>query len=294
MLKIEKNVDTVSKNITVKDVVNIVISLIGIFLAIIEIVEIWHFFEIQQYRFVFYNTSICIIIILINVFSFMNKHKEIKAEISISKLEETNKNLLAVNDDVRCFKHDFNNIMQAINGYIDVKDINALEKYFNSVLKDCHHMNTVELLNYQVIDNPAIYAVLLNKYTIAKENDITMNIDILLSLKVFTEKAYVISRILGILLDNAIEATGSCIEKIVNVQFMKEKNKNIIVVENTYSDEEIDTNKIFDKGYSTKKSKGNSGLGLWKIKDIIKKDKALDLLTSTDNNLFKQQLEIYD
>ena len=87
-------------------------------------------------------------------------------------------------------------------------------------------MNVIETLNYKMLDNPAIYGVLLNKYKIAEENDIKMNIDVLISCDKLKEKSYVISRMLGILLDNALEATNECEEKLINVQFIKEDKRN--------------------------------------------------------------------
>lgn len=172
----------------------------------------------------------------------------------------------------------------------------SLHKYFNSLLKECNHMNVIDFLNCQASDNPAIYSVLLNKYKMAEERNIKMNIDILVSLNKFKEKSYEISRMLGILIDNALEATIECKDKVVNVQFLKEKarNKILIIIENTYIDKNIDTKKIFEKNYTTKKDKGNSGLGLWKIRDILKKDTSLDLYTTKDATMFKQQLEIYE
>ena len=48
---------------------------------------------------------------------------------------------------------------------------------------------------------------------------------------------------------------------------------------------------IFEKKYSTKP--GNSGLGLWEVRQILKKNNNLNLFTTKSNKLFKQQLEIY-
>ena len=123
-----------------------------------------------------------------------------------------------------------------------------------------------------------------------------MNIDVLISCDKLKEKSYVISRMLGILLDNALEATNECEEKLINVQFIKEdkRNKNLIIIENTYKDKDIDTTKIFEKNYTTKKNKKNSGLGLWKVHDILKKDHSLDLFTTKDDNMFRQEIEIYE
>ena len=122
-----------------------------------------------------------------------------------------------------------------------------------------------------------------------------MNIDILANIEKFNDKSYILSRMLGILLDNALEATSECKEKVINVQFLKEENKNrdVIIIENTYANTDVDTNKIFEKNYTTKKDKGNSGLGLWKIRDILRKNNNLDLFTTKDEVMFRQQIEIY-
>lgn len=97
----------------------------------------------------------------------------------------------------------------------------------------------------------------------------------------------------GILLDNAIEAANDCSEKVINVSIKSdEKNsRQLLIIENTYVDKNIDTDKIYDKGFSTKPN--NTGLGLWEVRQIIKKNNNLNLYTSKDDKYFKQQLEIY-
>ena len=106
-------------------------------------------------------------------------------------------------------------------------------------------------------------------------------------------KIYEFTRILGILMDNAIEATSECEEKIVNVSIRKNSRKHmqLLVIENTYKNKDIDTEKIYEKGYSTKSN--NTGLGLWEVRQILKKNNNLNLFTSKNNKYFSQQLEIY-
>ena len=281
-----------------KDIINSIITVLGVIavnIQMFEITKILSKYKIGMSRFIFYDIFTTLVMISLMIYGIYNKRQSILSKMNIAKLEESNKNLLELNDNVRCFKHDFNNIIQAIDGYIVLKDMNALQKYFNKLVKECNHMNIIDILSKQLTDNPAIYGILLNKYKIATENNIQMNIDIFVSLNNFGDKAYTISRMLGILLDNALEATNECENKIINVQFMKEENRNrsLIIVENTYENKDIDTNRIFDKHYTTKKDKGNTGLGLWKIRDILRKDTSLDLFTSKDDIMFKQQLEIY-
>ena len=100
--------------------------------------------------------------------------------------------------------------------------------------------------------------------------------------------------ILGILLDNAIEAAKESDEKIVNVKFQRnKKNNKVVIVENSYKDKDIDITKIFEKGYSTKPESPDHGLGLWNVKRILSHTSELELFTSR-GKMFKQEIEMYD
>lgn len=275
-----------------KDILTFSLSILGLVLSNLQVMELAKVSNNMEKLFI-YNFIICSVIVFTNVYILLNKRKVSKIEEDKKCLEEKNKNLLEVTDNMRCFKHDFNNIIQAIDGYIYLDDMKSLQVYFKSLLDECNHIKVVDSINCKIIENPAICGVLLNKYRIAEENNIEMNIDLLASLKELEEKSYVVSRMLGILLDNAIEATKECEEKLINFEVIKDfKNKKLVItIENTYENKDVDTCKIFEKNYTTKK--GNTGLGLWKIQDILRKDNSLELFTSKDDKMFKQKLEIY-
>ena len=104
---------------------------------------------------------------------------------------------------------------------------------------------------------------------------------------------YEFARILGILLDNAIDASSRSDEKIINLTFKNDykSSRQIVIIENSYSDKNIDIKKIFEKGVSFKEN--HTGLGLWNIQQILKKHNNINLFTSKDDKFFSQQLEIY-
>ena len=106
-------------------------------------------------------------------------------------------------------------------------------------------------------------------------------------------KIYEFARILGILLDNAIEASSECDEKILNIVFRNDvkNNRNIILIENTYNDKNVNIDEIFNKGFSGKEN--HTGLGLWEVKQILKKNNNINLHTTKNDKYFSQQLEIY-
>ena len=53
----------------------------------------------------------------------------------------------------------------------------------------------------------------------------------------------------------------------------------------------IDTEKIFEKGISGKEN--HTGLGLWEVRKLIKKNNNINQYTAKNDKFFSQQLEIY-
>lgn len=226
-----------------------------------------------------------------------------------SKLEQTkqlletekiyNQTLNTLHDNIRGFKHDFNNIVQAIGGYISANNMEGLKTYYRDLLEECQINNNLAVLNPEIINNPAIYSLLADKYYKAEKYNIKLNLEIFADLSNLNIKSYELTRILGILLDNAIEAASKCENKIVNVTFRKDKNRTklLIIIQNTYINKDVNVDKIFDKGYTTKTDdtpSQNHGLGLWEVRNYLKKNTNLDLYTTKTQELFSQQFEIYN
>ena len=66
--------------------------------------------------------------------------------------------------------------------------------------------------------------------------------------------------------------------KIINIQVRRDfkVKRNLIIIENTYKEQNINIDKIFEKGYSTKNAdKDSHGLGLWNIRRILQKNNNL-------------------
>lgn len=244
---------------------------------------------ILEYLFLFivlvvsFESIICAILLY---YSFRNK-KELE-EVRIY-----NNNLQSVNDNLRCFKHDLNNILQSIGGFIEVEDLNSLKRYYKDLLKDSYNIANIDNLDPEIVNNPSIYSLLSCKYHKAESQNVQMNFNIKTGFDNLDINDYELSRILGILLDNSIEASAECNEKIVNIMLCQdlEHKCNLLVIENTYLNKDIDTIKIFEKAYTTKPE--NTGLGLWEINKILNKHSNLSLYTTKDSRFFTQQLEIY-
>lgn len=212
---------------------------------------------------------------------------------ALEQTQQYNKTLCILHDNIRCFKHDYNNVITTIGGYVQSEDIEGLKKYYSQLLADCSRSNNLSTLSPEVINEPAIYSLLTNKYHKANELGIDINSEAFLDFHKLNMKIYEFTKILGILLDNAIEAAQECEKKIINVTICKDfkVNRQLLVIENTYKDKSIDTEKIYEKGFSSKLN--NTGLGLWETRQILKRNNNLNLFTTKNNEFFKQQLEIY-
>lgn len=260
--------------------------------------------SMQYYLVNFYSDNLPLLITIFSIFtlliyfiiSFYSLTRTAKLELTKQDLEETklyNKTLTILHDNMRCFKHDFNNILQAIGGYIQINDMEGLKKYYKQILKDCDKVNNLYVLSPDVINNPAIYSILASKYYSADAKGITINLDVFLDLNDLKMQVYEFTRILGILLDNAIEASSECEEKIINITIRNEESKHrqVLIISNTYPNKDVDTEKIYEKAYTTKPN--NTGLGLWEVRKILNKNNNLNLFTTKNSEFFTQQLEIY-
>ncbi len=229
----------------------------------------------------------------ISIYSLTRVMKLASTTQKLQNAEEYNKTLSILHDNVRGFKHDFDNIVTTIGGYVKTNDMEGLKKYYVQLEDDCQKVNSLYILNPKLINNPGVYSLLTTKYHEAEEKGIKVNMSLLLDLSKLNMKIYEFTRILGILLDNAIEASDESEEKVINIVFRDDakNHRQLIIVENTYKDKTVDTEKIFNKGFSGKEN--HTGLGLWEVRKILNKSKNLDLYTTKNEKYFSQQVEIY-
>ena len=235
----------------------------------------------------FINFSTIYSIIILNILTFYTLYL-----INLNHLNNNEiQNLTLICDSTRAFKHDFNNIMHAIGGYIKTNNLDGLKLYHDKLIPECFCINNLYQFHSKLMQNSAIYSIISNKYNLAEKNNIKMTLNISSNLNNLRIDDYSLTRILGILLDNSIEATKECKQKLINVTFEETNSKQSIIIENTFINKNISLNKIYDKNFTTKKN--NSGLGLWEIKKIINNYNNIKLITNIENNFFIQRLDLF-
>lgn len=265
----------------------------GIIAIIVQSITLFYYVDKLPIFITFLSFISLLVYFGISIYSLTRIFKLILTTRKLESAESYNNTLRILHDNVRGFKHDFDNIVTTIGGYIRTDDMEGLKKYYLQLEDDCQRVNNLYILNPDVVNNDGIYNLLAKKYHEADSKDIKVNITFLLDLSTLNMKIYEFARILGILLDNAIEASSECEEKIINLTFRNDtkNSRQLIAIENTYNNKNIDTERIFEKGVSEKDN--HTGLGLWEVRKLVKKSNNINLYTSKNDKFFSQQLEIY-
>lgn len=268
-----------------------VVSLIGCFIIYCNSLEMSLFMTDFPYEIFALNTISIVIYFYISMSNIIRMTRIEEKDMLIDNLETYNRTISIMYDSLSSFKHDYSNFVQAINGYVDTNNMDGVRDMVKDMTKEYTKLKSLGELNPNYINNPAVYSILTNKYYLAGKNDIMPNIRLNADFSGITKYNYEFCKILGILLDNAIEAAKQTKEKILKINANNEYGtKNIkIVIENSY-DNEINMEKLYDKGYTTKKEKGH-GLGLWIAMKIVNKNKRMSLNTQKGKT-FKQEFEM--
>ena len=243
-----------------------------------------------------------IIFILLCTYITVSVVKNIKLEtnnkIESAKLEQQKKYILALeknNNEIKKFKHDFNNIILGLDGYINNDDFNKekLKKYLNSTIMTFNNnieLNDIVIAKLNSIKVSSLKSLITNKVLIAQNNNIDADINIEGEITDFYTDEMQLSRILGILLDNAIEASLEVPDdKKIEVNIIQIDKTTDIQISNTFNNTGTPITDFNKEGFSTKGT--NRGLGLSSAHEIANKLNML-LNTEIDRNTFVQILTI--
>ena len=243
-----------------------------------------------------------LIFILLCTYITVSVLKNIKLEtnnkIESAKLEQQKKYILALeknNNEIRKFKHDFNNIILGLDGYINNDDFDKekLKKYFNSTIMNFNNnieLNDIVIAKLNSIKVSSLKSLITNKVLVAQNNTIDVDINIEGEITDFYTDEMQLSRILGILLDNAIEATLEVTDdKKIEMNIIQIDKTTDIQISNTFNNIGTPIADFNKEGFSTKGT--NRGLGLSSAHEIANKLNIL-LNTETDGNTFIQILTI--
>ncbi|MDE6388525.1 MAG: GHKL domain-containing protein [Lachnospiraceae bacterium] len=211
----------------------------------------------------------------------------------LENLNEYTKNLEMVYNNLRSFKHDYINIMASLAAYIDEKKYEELGTFFHEHIlpmqKNITQKNDAlnNLLHVHILE---IKSILYTKLLLAVNQDIEVNIDIPDEIDSIHMDPVDLTRMLGIYLDNAIEACLETEHPIVNFHLGKMNQDIVFIISNTFIDKGLSVAQMHKKEVTTK-GRGH-GIGLSNVSEILNRYDNIYHETLIDEDLFIQQVRI--
>lgn len=222
--------------------------------------------------------------------------KNYEAQKKVAYLENLNeytRNLEMVYNNLRSFKHDYINIMASLAAYIDEKKYDELETFFydhilpmqknltqnNTTLNNLLHVNVLELKS-----------ILYTKLLLAVNQNIEVNIDIPDTIDCIHMDPVDLTRMLGIYLDNAIEACLETEHPVINFHLGKLNDDVVFIISNTFLDKGLSISQMHKKDVTTKGH--GHGIGLHNVSEILNRYTNIYHETLMENGLFIQQIQV--
>lgn len=239
-----------------------------------------------------------IIIIGMLYFLAIKLQNEIKYKSKLkeaNQLKEYTESLEAMSGELRKFRHDYVNILSSITGYVDDNDMEGLRKHlYSEIIPLEKHiiMNNSRLDLLKNIKVPEVKGLVSSKIIKAQELNINVTVDVLEEIPSLNGDIVSLCRILGILLDNAIEESIYMEESQIAFGVIKNPSTTDFIISNSCRDNIEPIYKLKEKGYSTK-TKGQ-GLGLSIVEELVDKSNTLILDTIVEKGKFIQILTVED
>lgn len=223
------------------------------------------------------NTGYAMNLILIVIFAvivyFLYKEKESSFRISekhdqlLNYIKRYEKEITSKSTTI----HSFKNQLIAIKGFVKKDDID-LTNYINSIMQELNEIEHTNLRDMEYLPVGGLKGLIYYKFGDLNGDKVKINISVDKKIKksIFyktNQKLYNdILKIIGIYLDNAIEAVNNAPNKELLLELRHNKNEDHFILSNTYEGK-INAEKIDNIGYSTKGKK--RGYGLYLAKKII-------------------------
>lgn len=199
-------------------------------------------------------------------------------------------------DELRIQSHENKNQLLNIKSKIIDKDKNKnIIEYIDSILNEKVQLDKGKYSKLKYLPSNGFKGMFYYKISKAEELGIKISINISAGIKksvlhnMNAEDYKQLCRIIGVYLDNAIEASAISNEKLLGIEIYLNNNDVEIIISNSYLGE-VDINNIYEKGYSTKGKSRGYGLSL--VKNILENSNIFSSETTTCNGIYTQKLNI--
>lgn len=218
-------------------------------------------------------------------------HRQQQKEQAYKALQQYTEKIEAMNLELRAFKHDYANIMLSMSEYFETKDFDGMQSYFyEKVLpfSQSFTQDSFRLAQFNNLKIPELKGLVSAKLIYAHELGIEVQIEILEPIEKISMDSLDLSRLLGIYLDNAVEAAQDSEQRMVSFAIVSFPDSVVISIKNSYSGTDFSYSQMKKISFSTKGPL--RGIGLYTAEEILSHyPNVLHQVTMKDH-IFEHQL----
>ncbi|TRL68147.1 quorum-sensing sensor histidine kinase AgrC [Staphylococcus haemolyticus] len=250
--------------------------------------------SLKMYGLIFIGIILFFTVLIIFISNYMIKELRYKRNMEeIETYYEYTLQIESINNEMRKFRHDYVNILTTMSEYIREDDMPGLRQYFNEnivPMKDNLQMKSIKINGTENLKVRAIKGLVTTKILQAQEKNILISIEVPELVEHIEMNTIDLSRIIGIITDNAIEASETLEDALIRIAFINTDSSVMFIVMNKCKEDMPRIHELFQERFSTKGE--NRGLGLSTLKEITDSTENVLLDTTIENGYFIQKVEI--
>lgn len=260
---------------------------------------ITHYYQI----FDLFILGILIFLIIQTIFVFLlfirinikqkKKYEEKLKNQELMHLKKYTDQLEKKQEELIKFRHDYKNLLLSFkeaavenNNNELLNQLEQLEDYSNCYLSN----EDFDYRHFHLIKNNYLKSLLISKFYKANKYQINCHFECLEIIDKVPIPIFDCIRVLGIVLDNATEASKQSENKIINFMVYKDNNQIEFLIENSCLETSLSINHMLQSGFSTKKN--HEGVGLSTVQDINKNNSNMFVQYQKKQNLFITQITL--
>lgn len=245
-------------------------------------------------------TYLVIIVMLICILLYLFKQKIENEKISkkYDELLDVMKSYESDIEEQRTLRHETKNEFATIKCKLQDKENNkTIIEYIDSVIGEKEKAGSTKYSKFKYLPSNGLKVFFYYKFIEAEKKGINVSINISKQIEnsflkdIETKDFKDLARIIGVYLDNAIEASSTSEDKKLGIEMYLIKEKIEIIITNTFNNE-INLDKIGKESFSTKGK--HRGHGLLLVNKILSENNMFEAKNEIRGNIYIQSLKIKD
>lgn len=245
-------------------------------------------------------TYLVIIVMLICILLYLFKQKIENEKISkkYDELLDVMKSYESDIEEQRTLRHETKNEFATIKCKLqDKEDNKTIIEYIDSVIGEKEKAGSTKYSKFKYLPSNGLKGFFYYKFIEAEKKGINVSINISKQIEnsflkdIETKDFKDLARIIGVYLDNAIEASSTSEDKKLGIEMYLIKEKIEIIITNTFNNE-INLDKIGKESFNTKGK--HRGHGLLLVNKILSENNMFEAKNEIRGNIYIQSLKIKD